>query len=161
MSCSLSPSLLMILIRLKSFSLVVQTFLLKGIVDRRFLLDPLLGWPDDYSCKTKWIWNFMAASICGNTSNDFMIINITIVFGRFFHGSLYTSLKCHNAWSGLQDGHPPLGWHDTIAYLVLPVLLVVSQYVSMEIMKPPQVNTNSAIKDLLSSLFLFCFSPNT
>lgn len=39
----------------------------------------------------------------------------------------------------LQDGHPPLGWSDTAAYLVLPVLLVVSQYVSMEIMKPPQV----------------------
>lgn len=39
----------------------------------------------------------------------------------------------------LQDGHPPLGWHDTAAYLVLPVLLIVSQYVSMEIMKPPQV----------------------
>ncbi|KAG8053440.1 hypothetical protein GUJ93_ZPchr0001g30754 [Zizania palustris] len=37
------------------------------------------------------------------------------------------------------DGHPPLGWNDTIAYLVLPVLLVASQYVSMEIMKPPQV----------------------
>lgn len=42
----------------------------------------------------------------------------------------------------LQDGHPPLGWSDTAAYLVLPVLLVVSQYVSMEIMKPPQVKTH-------------------
>jgi len=40
----------------------------------------------------------------------------------------------------MQDGHPPLGWNDTAAYLVLPVLLVVSQYVSMEIMKPPQVD---------------------
>lgn len=39
----------------------------------------------------------------------------------------------------MQDGHPPLGWPDTAAYLVLPVLLVISQYVSMEIMKPPQV----------------------
>jgi hypothetical protein len=39
----------------------------------------------------------------------------------------------------MQDGHPPLGWQDTAAYLVLPILLIVSQYVSMEIMKPPQV----------------------
>jgi len=39
----------------------------------------------------------------------------------------------------VQDGHPPLGWYDTVAYLVLPVLLIASQYVSMEIMKPPQV----------------------
>ncbi|KAG4988604.1 hypothetical protein AAZX31_11G137000 [Glycine max] len=38
------------------------------------------------------------------------------------------------------DGHPPLGWQDTAAYLVLPILLVVSQYVSMEIMKPPQTD---------------------
>ncbi|EMS52597.1 Inner membrane protein ALBINO3, chloroplastic [Triticum urartu] len=37
-----------------------------------------------------------------------------------------------------EDGHPPIGWHDTICYLVLPVLLVASQFVSMEIMKPPQ-----------------------
>lgn len=38
-----------------------------------------------------------------------------------------------------QDGHPPLGWPDTLAYLVLPVLLVVSQYISVQIMQPPQV----------------------
>ena len=38
-----------------------------------------------------------------------------------------------------QDGAPPLGWGDTISYLVLPVLLVVSQYISMQMMQPPQV----------------------
>lgn len=42
----------------------------------------------------------------------------------------------------MQDGHPPLGWQDTAAYLVLPILLIATQYVSMEIMKPPQVNTS-------------------
>lgn len=52
----------------------------------------------------------------------------------------------------MQDGHPPLGWHDTAAYLVLPILLIVSQYVSMEIMKPPQVNTSVLI------LFHFFFT---
>ncbi|PKA65220.1 ALBINO3-like protein 1, chloroplastic [Apostasia shenzhenica] len=40
----------------------------------------------------------------------------------------------------LQDGHPPLGWSDTLAYLVLPVLLVLSQYISAQVMQPPQVN---------------------
>ncbi|VVB15688.1 unnamed protein product [Arabis nemorensis] len=34
------------------------------------------------------------------------------------------------------DGHPPLDWSDTIAYLVLPVPLIASQYVLMEIMNP-------------------------
>ncbi|KAL8520049.1 hypothetical protein ACS0TY_010835 [Phlomoides rotata] len=38
------------------------------------------------------------------------------------------------------DGHPPLGWSDTLAYLVLPVLLVLSQYISVQIMQPPQSN---------------------
>lgn len=42
------------------------------------------------------------------------------------------------------DGHPPLGWSDTLAYLVLPVLLVISQYISVQIMQPPQSNDPNA-----------------
>ncbi|KAI3452637.1 hypothetical protein Pfo_009301 [Paulownia fortunei] len=38
------------------------------------------------------------------------------------------------------DGHPPLGWSDTLAYLALPALLVVTQYISIQIMQPPQSN---------------------
>ncbi|KAH9318495.1 hypothetical protein KI387_020264, partial [Taxus chinensis] len=52
------------------------------------------------------------------------------------------------------DGHPPLGWSDTLAYLVLPVLLIASQYISMQIMQPSQANdpnqksTQAALKFL-------------
>lgn len=58
-----------------------------------------------------------------------------------------------------QDGHPPLGWHDTAAYLVLPVLLVLSQYVSMEIMKPPQVSKHKHKHSIIYMNFyiIFCF----
>ena len=35
-----------------------------------------------------------------------------------------------------KDGQPPLGWGETIAYLILPVLLVVSQFFSQKIMSP-------------------------
>lgn len=35
------------------------------------------------------------------------------------------------------DGHPPVGWHDAQAYCVLPVLLVVVQYISTSIVSPP------------------------
>jgi YidC/Oxa1 family membrane protein insertase len=35
------------------------------------------------------------------------------------------------------DGHPSLGWHDTVCYLSLPLILVLSQSVSMRIMTPP------------------------
>ena len=53
-----------------------------------------------------------------------------------------TSIASRNAGSGFAwlwpfvDGHPQLGWHDTTAYLVLPVLLVASQYVSQQIVSP-------------------------
>ncbi|GER37208.1 inner membrane protein [Striga asiatica] len=52
------------------------------------------------------------------------------------------------------DGHPPLGWHDTAAYLVLPVLLVVSQYISTELMKPPQTDDPAQKNTLLVFKFL-------
>ena len=42
----------------------------------------------------------------------------------------------------LQNGAPPIGWHDASAYLVLPVLLVVSQYVSQKIISPPSTDPN-------------------
>jgi YidC/Oxa1 family membrane protein insertase len=36
-----------------------------------------------------------------------------------------------------QNGAPPIGWHDAIAYLVLPCLLVVSQMISQKLLQPP------------------------
>ncbi|XP_068665234.1 ALBINO3-like protein 1, chloroplastic isoform X2 [Aristolochia californica] len=50
------------------------------------------------------------------------------------------------------DGHPPLGWSDTLAYLVLPVLLIVSQYISIQIMQGSQSKDskqNSALTNFL------------
>ena len=38
----------------------------------------------------------------------------------------------------LIDGAPPIGWHDAVCYLVLPVMLVASQFVSQKIMQPNQ-----------------------
>lgn len=37
---------------------------------------------------------------------------------------------------GWVDGAPPLGWHDTLCYLVLPVVLVISQYASTSLLTP-------------------------
>lgn len=45
------------------------------------------------------------------------------------------SLK--NGYVGyVADGAPKLGWHDTLAYLTIPVILVITQSVSMKIMQP-------------------------
>jgi YidC/Oxa1 family membrane protein insertase len=35
------------------------------------------------------------------------------------------------------DGAPPIGWDEASRYLVLPVLLVVAQFVSSAIITPP------------------------
>jgi YidC/Oxa1 family membrane protein insertase len=48
---------------------------------------------------------------------------------------------------------PPLGWDDTLAFLILPVFLVISQFVSMELMQPKtqdpsQQQTNLILKVL-------------
>lgn len=37
---------------------------------------------------------------------------------------------------GWVDGVPSLGWHDTLAFLSLPVLLVISQYISQALITP-------------------------
>jgi len=68
-----------------------------------------------------------------------------------------------DAWNG---NAPPLGWHDTIAYLTLPVLLIVAQSVSAQLLKPPQTGpetdqqqtTNAVLKYL--PLLVGVFSLN-
>jgi YidC/Oxa1 family membrane protein insertase len=51
------------------------------------------------------------------------------------------------------DGVPSLGWDTTISFLILPVFLVISQYVSMELMQPktddPAQNQSNAILKVL------------
>jgi YidC/Oxa1 family membrane protein insertase len=39
-------------------------------------------------------------------------------------------------WDGLT---PPLGWHDTIAFLTVPLILIVSQSISQKLLQPEAV----------------------
>lgn len=54
-----------------------------------------------------------------------------------------TTIAARQAGSGiswlwpLEDGAPPVGWEQAAPYLVLPVLLVVCQYISSSIIQPP------------------------
>jgi len=42
-------------------------------------------------------------------------------------------------WLKQWEGYTPsLGWHDTIAFLTIPLILVVSQSISQQILQPPQ-----------------------
>lgn len=102
-------------------------------------VNPLAGCLPTLATIPVWIGLYQALS---NVANEGLLTE-----GFFWIPSLGgpTTIAARQSGAGISwlfplvDGHPPLGWHDTAAYLVLPVLLVVSQYVSMELMKPPQV----------------------
>jgi YidC/Oxa1 family membrane protein insertase len=66
-------------------------------------------------------------------------------------------------WCCRTDGAPSLGWEATTAFLVLPVFLVISQYVSMQLMQPkttdPQAQQANAVLKVLP-LMIGWFSLN-
>jgi YidC/Oxa1 family membrane protein insertase len=103
-------------------------------------VNPLAGCFPTLATIPVWIGLYQALS---NVANEGLLTE-----GFFWIPSLGgpTTIAARQSGAGISwllpfvDGHPPLGWHDTICYLVLPVLLVASQFVSMEIMKPPQVS---------------------
>jgi len=59
-----------------------------------------------------------------------------------------TTVAAQKAGSGtawlfpLVDGAPPIGWELASSYLVLPVALVLAQYISSAIISPP-IDPNS------------------
>jgi YidC/Oxa1 family membrane protein insertase len=63
------------------------------------------------------------------------------------------------------DGHPPIGWGLASAYLVLPVALLIAQYVSSAIITPP-IDPNAENANVQKGLYLglplmiFWFSLN-
>ena len=81
-----------------------------------------------------------------------------------------TTISARQAGMGLswlmpfKDGAPPIGWHDAAAYMLLPVLLVVSQYVSQSVLQttrntdPSQAGAQNFLKVL--PLLLGWFSLN-
>ncbi|KAL5814467.1 hypothetical protein ACOSQ4_025108 [Xanthoceras sorbifolium] len=117
-------------------------------------VNPLAGCLPTLATIPVWIGLYQALS---NVANEGLFTE-----GFFWIPSLGgpTTIAARQSGSGISwlfpfvDGHPPLGWHDTAAYLVLPVLLVVSQYVSMEIMKPAQTDDPAQKNTLLVFKFL-------
>lgn len=117
-------------------------------------VNPLAGCLPTLATIPVWIGLYQALS---NVANEGLLTE-----GFFWIPSLGgpTTIAARQSGSGISwlipfvDGHPPLGWHDTTAYLVLPVLLVLSQYVSMELMKPPQTDDPAQKNTLLIFKFL-------
>ncbi|XP_062015028.1 inner membrane protein PPF-1, chloroplastic [Rosa rugosa] len=117
-------------------------------------VNPLAGCLPTLATIPVWIGLYQALS---NVANEGLLTE-----GFFWIPSLGgpTTIAARQSGSGISwlfpfvDGHPPLGWSDTAAYLVLPVLLVVSQFVSMELMKPPQTDDPTQKNTLLVFKFL-------
>ncbi|KAK9090247.1 hypothetical protein Sjap_023424 [Stephania japonica] len=103
-------------------------------------VNPLAGCLPTLATIPVWIGLYRALS---NVANEGLLTE-----GFFWIPSLAgpTTIASKQNGSGFSwlfpfvDGQPPLGWSDTLAYLVLPVLLVASQYVSVQIMQSSQVN---------------------
>lgn len=103
-------------------------------------VNPLAGCLPTLATIPVWIGLYRALS---NVANEGLLTE-----GFFWIPSLAgpTTVAARGNGSGISwlfpfvDGHPPLGWSDTLAYLVLPVLLIVSQYISTQIMQPSQAN---------------------
>ncbi|CDP13271.1 unnamed protein product [Coffea canephora] len=103
-------------------------------------INPLAGCLPTLATIPIWIGLYRALS---NVANEGLLTE-----GFFWIPSLAgpTTVAARQTGSGTSwlfpfiDGHPPLGWSDTFAYLVLPVLLIITQYVSVQIMQPSQSN---------------------
>ncbi|XP_002982453.2 inner membrane protein PPF-1, chloroplastic [Selaginella moellendorffii] len=112
-------------------------------------VNPLAGCLPTLATLPVWIGLYRALS---NVANEGLLSE-----GFFWIPSLAgpTTIAARQSGSGISwlfpfvDGHPPLGWGDTIAYLVLPVLLIGSQYASMQIMQPPQTDPSQKNTQLI------------
>lgn len=58
------------------------------------------------------------------------------------------------------DGAPSLGWDDTLAFLTIPVFLVVSQFLSMQLMQPKNQTVEQPFVLKLLPLLIGWFSLN-
>jgi YidC/Oxa1 family membrane protein insertase len=66
-------------------------------------------------------------------------LNEPFLFLPNLEGPTYGADPTHaNDWilKGWENGTPPLGWDDTVAFLILPIFLVISQFISTQLMQP-------------------------
>ncbi|CAN6872894.1 unnamed protein product [Brassica oleracea] len=105
-------------------------------------INPLAGCLPTLATIPVWIGLYRALS---NVADEGLLTE-----GFFWIPSLAgpTTVAARQSGSGISwlfpfiEGHPPLGWSDTLAYLVLPLLLIFTQYLSIQIMQSSQGQSN-------------------
>ncbi|KAG6598425.1 ALBINO3-like protein 1, chloroplastic, partial [Cucurbita argyrosperma subsp. sororia] len=104
-------------------------------------------------------WTVQSSFKCGQRGSPHGRLFLDTLSGWSNHNCFSTKWERANSYIMVastyeQDGRPPLGWSDTFAYLVLPVLLVVSQYISVQIMQSSQNNDPNMKSSQAISKFL-------
>jgi len=81
------------------------------------------------------IWIALYRSVLNLAEED--LLNESFLWLPSLQGPVASSAEGLKWLFPFVNGAPPIGWHDAVCYLVLPVLLVVSQIWSQRILTPP------------------------
>lgn len=82
------------------------------------------------------IWIALYRSVLNLAADN--LLNESFLWLPSLQGPVSQTGKGLDVWLfPLIDGAPPVGWHDAICYLVLPVLLVATQFYSQQLIQPP------------------------
>ncbi|KAI0560447.1 Membrane insertase YidC/ALB3/OXA1/COX18 [Gracilaria domingensis] len=82
------------------------------------------------------VWIALYRSVLNLAADN--LLNESFLWLPSLQGPVSKTGQGLNTWLfPLQNGAPPIGWHDAACYLVLPVILVATQVVSQRVMSPP------------------------
>jgi YidC/Oxa1 family membrane protein insertase len=109
-----------------------------GLLTAGFFWIPSLGGPTDMAARQAVrAASFTGASASARAQLAAHTHSSTMPALRRLH-LVHTPQGSGLAWLfPFVDGAPPIGWHDAVSYLILPVLLIISQWASQKLVTPP------------------------
>lgn len=82
------------------------------------------------------VWIALYRSVLNLASDD--LLKESFLWLPSLQGPVSKTGQGLNTWLyPLVNGAPPIGWHDALCYLILPVILVASQFYSQKLIQPP------------------------
>lgn len=82
------------------------------------------------------VWIALYRSVLNLAAND--LLKESFLWLPSLQGPVSKTGQGLNTWLyPLVDGAPPIGWHDALCYLVLPVILVATQFYTTKLLQPP------------------------
>lgn len=82
------------------------------------------------------VWIALYRSVLNLASDD--LLKESFLWLPSLQGPVSKTGQGINTWLfPLVNGAPPIGWHDALCYLILPIMLVASQFYSQKLIQPP------------------------